>query len=137
MTTILARVRIKPDRLRQFEAIERDMAASTHANEPDCLRYECWRAAEPNTYYVLLAFRNTAGFYNHQTSDWHEAHVPGLYECFDSFDLEFVDPVKDAGSGLPPTRPDPLPADASSLALDYQRQMPVVEQSWWRALDSD
>lgn len=135
MATILVRVRIKPDRLAQFEAIERDMAAATHANEPDCLRYECWRAAAPNSYYVLLGFRNAAGFYNHQISKWHEAHLDGLYECFDEFELEFVDPVKEAGSDLPQTRAAPPAADASPRELEYREQMPVVEQQWWRKLD--
>ncbi|MDR2857401.1 MAG: antibiotic biosynthesis monooxygenase, partial [Novosphingobium sp.] len=107
MTTILAHVRIKPDRLAQFEDIERDLARATHANEPDCLRYECWRAAEANSYYVLLGFRTAAGFYNHQISPWHEAHLEGLFECFDSFRLEFVDPVNGAGSNLPSTTYEP------------------------------
>ncbi len=132
MVTIVAHVGIKADRLHQFEEIERDLAKFTHAREPDCLRYECWRSATENKYYVLLAFRDAAAFYNHQISDYHEKHVPGLYECFDTIQLEFVDPVRDAGSGLPPTRSTPLPADSPALALQYEKEMPVVTQSWWQ-----
>ncbi|MFA7440212.1 MAG: antibiotic biosynthesis monooxygenase [Sphingomonadaceae bacterium] len=132
MATILARIRIKPDRLDRFEAIERELAAATHAHEPDCLRYECWRAAEPNSYYVLLGFRNAAGFYNHQISAWHEAQLDGLYDCFDSVELEFVDPVPGAGSPMPPTRVTPPSADATPRELEYREQMPIIEQDWWR-----
>ena len=132
MATILAHGRIRPHKLRQFESIERDIAAGTHSGEPDCLRYECWRASEPNNYYVLLSFRDASGFYTHQVADWHEKHVPGLYECFDSFKLEFVDPVPGARAGLSATRKQPLPDDASRAIRDYTQQFPVVEQDWWR-----
>ena len=131
MVAILVHVTIKPDRTAQFEAIERDLAAATHANEPDCLRYECWRAAAPNSYYVLLAFRNAAGFYTHQISDWHERRLTGLYACFDDFKLEFIDPVQGASGAFPPTLDEPPPGQMSAREAEYRQMMPVVIQQWW------
>lgn len=135
MVTIVAHVKIKADRLVQFEDIEREIARGTKSGEPDCLSYECWRSAEENKYYVILAFKNALGFYNHQVSEWHEKQLAGLYECFETVHLEFVDPVQGAGSGLPRTRDDPLPADASPRLQEYFKQFPVITSEWWRRVD--
>ena len=132
MTTILAHVRVKPGKAAQFEQIEREMTIATHAGEPDCLRYECWRGEEPNSYKVILAFRNAAAFYEHQISDWHEGHLSGLIDCFDDVRLEFLDPVCGMSADFQPTTAEPLPADAPKRALEYQVEFPVLEPAWWR-----
>lgn len=135
MTNILAHIHVKSGKAEQFERIERDMAAATIAGEPDCLRYECWRAEEANSYKVLLSFRSASAFYAHQISDWHEGHLAGLIECFDDVRLEFLDPVCGMSPTFTATHNQALPSDAPQRALEYQQEFPVVEPDWWRALD--
>lgn len=131
MVAILAHIKIKPDHVDQFEAIERELAADTHRNEKSCLMYECFRAEAPNKYYVLLAFRDEASFFEHQTSEWHERHTKALYECFDDVRLEFIDPF--AGGGLPLTLQQEHFVPDSELARKYREEFPIKVQQWWQA----
>lgn len=134
MVAILAHITIKPERVREFEVIERQLAADTHRLEPDCLIYECFRAAAPNSYYVLLSFRDEEAFFFHQVSEWHEAHAASLYECFADVRLEFIDPV--AGRGLPLTERQPDYVPQSDVARKYRAEFPVKVADWWKALRS-
>ncbi len=139
MVTIVAHVKIKPDRVGEFEAIERQLSTDTKRHETGCLLYECWRGEEENRYYVLMAFKDEAAFYQHQVSEWHEKHAETLYQCFEDLWLEFVDPLDGAGSRLRSTeRQEPL-AETSAIdsAIDfaiekYREEFPVVVQPWWR-----
>lgn len=131
MVAIVAHLTIKAERLAEFEEIERDLAAKTKRNEKNCLLYECWRGAEPNKYYALLAFTDEAAFYEHQASEWHEKHAKALYECFDDVRLEFVDPVEGAGSGLPPTEKQSDYISSSEVVDKYRNEFPITVQQWW------
>lgn len=132
MVAILAHIRIKPERLKEFERIERELAADTHRLEPDCLIYECFRGAEPNSYYVLLAFRNEEAFFFHQVSEWHEKHAPALYECFADVRLEYIDPA--AGRGLPLTDRQADYEPQSDVARKYRAEFPLEVAEWWKPL---
>lgn len=134
MTTILAHLKLRPGKSPAFEAIARDMVAQTVANEPDCLRYEYWRGHSPDSYYVLLAFKSSQAFYEHQASDWHERHTPGLQECWETISLEILDPVPSAGP-LPQTRPHPLAADSPAALHEHARAVPIGREAWWDQLD--
>jgi quinol monooxygenase YgiN len=131
MATILAHIRVKPDKAAQFEATVRPLYARSHAEETALLRYEYWRGEEENRYYVLLAFKDYAGFMVHQSSAHHEAAVPALQDAIEELRLEWLSPVVDA-SPLPSSSSPELPADASDLMRRYATLFPMASPDWWR-----
>ncbi len=130
MATILAHIRIKPGQESAFEALAADLYRATHEHETAVRRYEYWRGAEPRSYYSLLAFDDFRGFLAHQTSDHHEEASPKLGEMIEDIRLEWVDPLGEA-SDLPPTEPQPTPADADELTQRYAKLYAVRMADWW------
>ncbi len=130
MATLLAHIRVKPSREKDFETIAAELHDATHAAESGCLRYEYWRGAEPGFYYALLAFEDFHAFLRHQTSDHHEAASPRLGEVCESVNLEWVDPMPGA-SPLPETRMQEVPADADDLTRRYHGLFAATVQAWW------
>ncbi len=131
MATLLAHIRVRPGRERDFEDVIRPLYAATHALEPNCRRYEYWRGAEPRSYYCLLSFRDFVGFMEHQASPHHES--PDFGALLEHIRLEWVDPVQGA-SDLAPTDAQPLPADATDLMRAYAARMPAEVADWWGSL---
>jgi quinol monooxygenase YgiN len=131
MATILAHITVHEGREAEFEALARDLHASSHADEDHLRAYGYWRAAEPRRYYTLLAFDDYLGFLAHQTSRHHEAAGPPLRDCIESMTLEWVDPI-DGASTLAPSDPQDLPADASPLMTKYAAMIPVHVADWWK-----
>jgi quinol monooxygenase YgiN len=129
MTTLLAHIRIKPDKLEKWEAIMADMVRQTHATEPGVVRYEYWKGEAENSYYCLLSFRDKWAFYHHQMSDHHEGHDFG--DVLESIRLEYVDPVTNAAPGLSRTQDPPLPPDASESMRIAQERFPLTIAPWW------
>ena len=129
MTTLLAHVQIKPGKEAKWEAIMDDMIKQTFATEEGVLRYEYWKAQEPNLYYCLLSFANKWAFYAHQMSPHHEGH--DFADVLAGIKLEYVDPVKDAGGGLPQTNDPALPADASDDMKTAEERFPLDIPAWW------
>lgn len=134
MPTLLVRMQVKAGKAARYEEILRALVADTEAHEPDCLRYEYWRGAEANAYYCLLSFRDTRSFYVHQSSEYHEKYLPELFEMFDGFSIEYVDPIERGGSGLPLTQDVPLGPDASARMKEAVAKYPIAVQAWWAAL---
>ncbi|MFN7174579.1 MAG: putative quinol monooxygenase [Thermaurantiacus tibetensis] len=129
MTTLLAHIRIRPDKLETWEAIMEDMVRQTHATEPGVVRYEYWKGEAENSYYCLLSFRDKWAFYHHQMSDHHESHPFG--EVLESIRLEYVDPVSTAAPGLVRTEDPPLPEGAPEAMRIAQERFPLTIASWW------
>lgn len=134
MTTILAHLQLREGMSPEFEKIAREMVMQTVGNEPDCLRYEYWRGAKPDRYYVLLSFRSSTAFYEHQASEWHESNASALQNCWETISLEFLDPVQGA-SPLPPTRAELVPASALDAVKAHAQNLPFERQTWWNNLD--
>lgn len=134
MPTLLVRMQVKAGKAARYEEILRALVADTEAHEPGCLRYEYWRGAEPDSYYCLLSFRDTHSFYVHQSSEYHEHYLPELFEMFDGFSIEYVDPIERGGSGLPPTQDVPLAPDVSVRMKEAAAKYPIAVQQWWAAL---
>jgi quinol monooxygenase YgiN len=134
MPTLLVRMQVKAGKAARYEEILRELVKDTKANEPGCLRYEYWRGAEPNAYYCLLSFTDTHAFYVHQSSEYHETYLPELFEMFDGFSIEYVDPIERGGSQLPLTQDVPLAADASARMKEAVAKYPIAVQAWWSAL---
>lgn len=62
MTTLLAHISIKPDKLEKFEAITEDMVKQTLGTETGVVRYEYWKGQQENFYYCLLSFEDKWAF---------------------------------------------------------------------------
>ena len=131
MATFLAKIKINAGREADFEATAKGMFEATHGNEPNCRRYEYWRAREPRTYYCLESFDDYVGFMVHQSSPHHEA--PDFGSMIEEIDLEWIDPIHGA-SDLVATNPQELPDDASDRMKEYALNTPVGMQDWWLTL---
>jgi quinol monooxygenase YgiN len=134
MPTLLVRMQVKTGKAARYEEILRELVKDTQAHEPGCLRYEYWRGAEPDSYYCLLSFTDTQAFYVHQSSEYHEQYLPELFEMFDGFSIEYVDPVDRGGAGLPLTQDVALPPDAPPRMQEAVAKYPIAVQAWWAAL---
>lgn len=133
MATILAHIKIKEGRERDFETVDRALYEATHAKETRVRRYEYWRGAEPRSYYSLLSFDDFLGFLEHQTSDHHESASPDLGALIEGMKLEWVDPISGA-SELAPTDMQDLPSDSDELTRRYHQMYAAILQDWWHAL---
>lgn len=129
MTTLLAHIRIKAGKEAKWEAIIADMVAQTAATETGVRRYEYWKAQAENTYYCLLSFDDKWAFYRHQMSEHHEGHDFG--DVLAGIELEYLDPVKGSGGGLPATLDTPLPDDADEAMRTAQERFPLAIPAWW------
>ena len=129
MATLLCHITINKGKEEAFEAVMLDMYRRTHAEEPDCLRYEYFRGAEPRCYYCLLSYGTWESFLLHQVSDYHEGHdFAGMIE---SLQMEWVDPVQGA-SPLPATSAEAMPANLNELLRQAAKTYPVGTQAWWQ-----
>ncbi len=129
MTTLLAQIRIKPGKEAKWEAIMADMVAQTAATETGVRRYEYWKAQTENAYYCLLSFDDKWAFYAHQMSEHHEGH--DFADVLAGIELEYLDPVKGSGGGLPRTLDPALPDDASEAMRTAQARFPLAIPAWW------
>lgn len=131
MATFLAKIKIFEGKEKDFEDVAKMMFEATHRLEPNCVRYEYWRGAEPRTYYCMESFDNFISFMEHQTSDHHEA--PDFSSMLEEIELEWIDPIQGACE-LVPTESQEVPEDASDLMKEYSQNHAVVMQAWWNAL---
>ncbi|MFT4519734.1 MAG: quinol monooxygenase YgiN [Halioglobus sp.] len=129
MATLLCHIEINPGKETEFEEVMKEMYRRTHAEEPNCVRYEYYRAAEPGKYYSLLSFTDSVAFWEHQISDYHEGH--DFAAMIKSLDMEWVDPVADAAP-LIPTKSTDAPDTASDLIQSAAQTYPITEQAWWK-----
>ncbi|MEM1052576.1 MAG: antibiotic biosynthesis monooxygenase family protein [Pseudomonadota bacterium] len=131
MTTLLAHITIKPGKEAKWETVIEDMVAQTFSTEDGVIRYEYWKGQEDRRYYCLLSFKDKLAFYHHQMSDHHESH--DFADVLEDIKLEYVDPVSNAGGGLPSTVDAPLPADATDDQRTAQELFPLSVPAWWSA----
>lgn len=129
MTTLLAHIRIKADKLDKFEAITQDMVKQTLETETGVTRYEYWKGQEENFYYCLLSFEDKWAFYRHQMSDHHEGH--DFADVIADIKLEYIDPVEGAGGGLAHTTDPVLTDDMEENLKIAQERYPIEIASWW------
>lgn len=129
MATLLCHIEINPGKEQEFEAVMKEMYRRTHAEEPNCVRYEYYRAAKANCYYALLSFTDRFAFLQHQISDYHEGF--DFAALLKAIELEWVDPVTEA-SPLIPTHNSPLPDDASEAIKAAADMYVLAVQDWWQ-----
>jgi quinol monooxygenase YgiN len=129
MATLLCHIEINPGKQLEFEAVMKEMYRRTHAEEPDCVRYEYYRGAKPNCYYSLLSFTDRFAFLQHQVSDYHEGF--DFAAMIKSLEMEWLDPVAQA-SPLIATESTPLPDTASETIKTAAETFVISVQSWWQ-----
>jgi len=130
MATLLCHITINPGKEQEFEAVIKEMYRRTHAEEPGCVRYEYYRAAQAGKYYCLLSFADRLAFLEHQVSEYHEGF--DFAAMIASLDMEWVDPVGQ-GSPLRPTEVDTLPRVVDDAIRAAAKRYPVHVQDWWQA----
>jgi quinol monooxygenase YgiN len=133
VATILAHIRVNEGAEQRFEDIARRLYEATHRDESGVRRYEYWRGADPRTYYTLLSFDDFGTFIAHQTSDHHEAASGEFAGVFESFRLEWIDPI-DGASDLPSTEAGEVAADADDLTRRYADRFAAQVAEWWSGL---
>lgn len=129
MATLLCHIEINPGKEFEFEEVMKEMYRRTHAEEPNCVRYEYYRAAETNKYYSLLSFTDRFSFLEHQVSDYHEGF--DFAAMIKSIEMEWVDPVTNAAP-LIPTNATDLPDTASDLIKEAAQVYVIQVQEWWQ-----
>jgi quinol monooxygenase YgiN len=129
MATLLCHIEINPGKEEEFEAVMKEMYRRTHAEEPNCVRYEYFRGARPNFYYSLLSFTDRFSFLQHEISDYHEGF--DFASMIKSLEMEWVDPVVGA-SPLIPTESGGLPESASEAIKAAAEIYQIDVQSWWQ-----
>ncbi|CAA0125296.1 Uncharacterised protein [Halioglobus japonicus] len=129
MATLLCHIEINPGKEEEFEAVMKEMYRRTHAEEPNCVRYEYFRGARPNLYYSLLSFVDRLSFLQHQVSDYHEGF--DFASMIKHIEMEWVDPVCGA-SPLRPTESGELPQDLSEVIKAAAKIYQIDVQDWWQ-----
>jgi quinol monooxygenase YgiN len=91
----IAKLVIKPEKVAEFESIQKKLSAITHETEPDTLVYDFIKHREQaNTYVVYSRFKDEAAFQIHQDSPSHDELVPPIIEALaEEMDLQFYDLV--------------------------------------------
>lgn len=92
----IAKLVVKPDKIAEFEALQKELSNITHDTEPGTLVYDVIRhQEEPNTYVVYSRFADQAAFEAHQMAPAHDRLVPPILECLSAeMDLQFYDLVR-------------------------------------------
>ena len=79
MTCFIAVLKVKPDCVEQFENAQKELAAFTHANEPDTYVYDLIRQTDdPLTYICYARFKDQAAFDYHMATEPHDRLVPPI-----------------------------------------------------------
>jgi quinol monooxygenase YgiN len=73
--------RINPGREAEFEALLRELEASTLASDQGCLRYEWYRAELPQTYTLLERWTDRSAAEAHLRAPHFLALLPKLRDC--------------------------------------------------------
>ncbi len=94
-TAFIATLVVKPEKLAEFEALQKELSDITANTEPDTLVYDFLRhQVKPNTYVVYSRFRDEAAFQLHQEAPDHERLVPPILAALaEDMDLQFYNLV--------------------------------------------
>ena len=95
MISVIATIKVQPQKAKEFEAIFLETAARVKANEPGCLLYQLTRCRnEPNLYKGIELYRDQAALDHHQTTDYFIAALPRMGACVAAEPtVEFLDVV--------------------------------------------
>jgi quinol monooxygenase YgiN len=129
MATLMVRLKVRPGREEQFEAMIAELVDNTLTHESDVIRYEYWKGQEPLTWYAFLSFTGKVGFFTHQDADYHRNQP--YDDNIESMQMEWLDPVEGA-SPLPRTLNPPLPQDTLARIAEWEDRSPIQPAAWWQ-----
>jgi len=91
----IAKLVVKPEKVSEFENVQRQLSDITHDTEPDTLVYDFIKHRDQaNTYVVYSRCRHEAASPTHQDSRSHEDLVPPIGEALaEEMDRQFYDVV--------------------------------------------
>ena len=91
----MAKLVVKPEKVAEFEKLQKQLSDITHDTEPDTLVYDFIKHRDQaNTYVVYSRFKDEAAFQTHQDAPTHEELVPPILEALaEEMDLQFYDVV--------------------------------------------
>jgi quinol monooxygenase YgiN len=91
----IAKLVVKPEKVAEFEAVQKNLSDISHDSEPDTLVYDFIKHREQaNTYVVYSRFKDEAAFQTHMDSPSHDDLVPTILEALaEEMDLQFYDLV--------------------------------------------
>lgn len=81
MVDMIVTQRVKPGMEQAFEALARQVAENTLANDEGCLRYEWYRGEAPQTYILIERWTEMAAAHTHLKSAHLAALAPKIREC--------------------------------------------------------
>ena len=81
MLNMVVTQRVNPGMESAFEAVARQIAVNTLANDEGCLRYEWYRSAEPHTFILIERWTNMAAAQKHMKAEHIAALMPKYREC--------------------------------------------------------
>lgn len=80
--SFIATLRVKPEKREKFIALQTELKALVHDNEPDAYVYEVLQSeGDEDLFYCIATFKNEAAFDHHMTIDFHDRLVPPILEC--------------------------------------------------------
>jgi quinol monooxygenase YgiN len=83
MPTSIIKIKVKPGREADFEAVLQRLIPASNANEPGILFYQGFRTGTPGEYIMLESFKDSEAHKAHTASPHFQANRPALTDCFD------------------------------------------------------
>lgn len=83
MSTSVIKIKVKPGREAEFEAIIKALVEASNANEPGIRFYQGFRSGTPGEYVMLESFTDLAALKAHTSSEHFMAHRTKLGDCLD------------------------------------------------------
>ena len=86
----LIRLKVRRDKVAEFEKLVSTLVADIRANEPEPKTYEVRRGAEPLSYVYFISFTDADAYQRYADAPYHRNAAPSIMACLDG------DPVYEA-----------------------------------------
>ncbi|MGB8363790.1 MAG: putative quinol monooxygenase [Rhizomicrobium sp.] len=96
MIAVVATIKVRADKVEEFEGVARKLGAQVKANEPDCLLYCMTKdRSDPLTYRNLELFRDQAAIDQHVVRDYFISAVEKMRGCHSEMPtVDFMDTLE-------------------------------------------
>ena len=79
----LIRLKVKREKVAEFEGLVSALVANIRAKEPEPKTYEVRRAAEPLTYVYFISFTSAEAYKAYADAPYHRDAAPAIMACLD------------------------------------------------------
>lgn len=84
MISSIIRLKIRADKVAEFEPLVAQLVADVHSHEPDVATFEVRRVKDqPLTYFYFLSFENQNAFDRYSSAQYHMNMSPQAVACLD------------------------------------------------------